>query len=102
MLTLVSKIDNARKKNELLTLDSKMDNARKKNVSIKKLTSRDIYGPLDSIECDDEGEIENLMNDSDTEFVAEDKTVVSIHGCVNEEKVGQISSISVPEASIHD
>lgn len=55
---------------------------------------------MDSIESDDEAEIENVVKDSDTEFVAEDKTVISINGCMNEGNVDPNSSISVPEASI--
>ena len=39
------------------------------------LSSGDIYALLYWIESDDEGETENLMNDSGTEFVAEDETV---------------------------
>lgn len=52
-----------------------MDNGRKKFVNVKKLSSGDIYANLDSIESDEEEEIENLMNDSDTEFVTEGGTV---------------------------
>ena len=54
-----------------------MDNARKKYVHIESLSSVDIFALLDSIESDDEGDIENIMNDSDAEIVAEDKSVVS-------------------------
>lgn len=63
----------------------------------------DIYAPLDSIESDDEGKIENVMNDSDSEFVAEDETVISINDSKNEweEHLYQNISISVPEASIY-
>ena len=45
-----------------------MDNARKKYVSIETLYSGNIFTLLDSIESDDERDIENIMNDSDTEF----------------------------------
>lgn len=55
---------------------------------------------MDSIESDDGAEIENVVKDSDTEFVAEDKTVISINGCMNQGNVDPSSSISVPEASI--
>ena len=47
-----------------------MDNARKKYVNIERLSSGDIFALLNSIESDDEGNIENIMNDSDIEFVA--------------------------------
>ena len=52
-----------------------MDNARKKYVSIKWVSIGDIFGLLDSIENDDEVDTGNIMNDSDTEFVAEDKSI---------------------------
>lgn len=58
---------------------SKMGNVRKKYTNIKKLPSEDIDAPLDSVESNDEEEIENLMNYSETEFVTEDNTVISIN-----------------------
>ena len=42
---------------------------------------------LDSIESDDEGDIENIMNDSDTEFVAEDESVISTN-IIRKEEIG--------------
>ena len=55
---------------------------------------------LDSTESDDEGDIENIMNDSDAEFVAEYKSVISTN-IIRKEKIGdQRSSVSVLEASI--
>ena len=78
-----------------------MDNARKKYVNIERLYSGDIFGLLDSIESDDEGDIENIMNGSDTEFVAEDESVISTN-IIRKEEIGyQSSSVSVSEASIH-
>ena len=44
------------------------------NILISSLSSDEIYALLDSIESDEEEDIENLMNDSDTEFV--DRSVV--------------------------
>ena len=52
-----------------------MDNARKKYANIERLSSGDIFALLDSTKSDNEGDIENIMNDSDTEFVAEDELV---------------------------
>ena len=54
-----------------------MDNARKRYFNIESLSSRDIFALLDSIEGDDQGDIENIMNDSDTEFVAKDESIIS-------------------------
>ena len=56
---------------------------------------------LDSTESDNEGDIENIINDSDTEFVAEDESVISTNIIRNKEIGDQSSSESVPEASIH-
>ena len=78
-----------------------MNNARKKYVNIEMLSSGDIFALLDSIESDDEGDVENIMNDSDTEFLAEDESVISTN-IIRKEEIGyQSSSVSVPEASIH-
>ena len=54
-----------------------MDNAIEKYGNIGKLFSGDIISLLDSIESEDEGDIENIMNHSDTEFVDEDESVIS-------------------------
>ena len=75
-----------------------MDNARKKYVNIERLSSGDIFALFDSIESDDEGDIENIMNGSDKEFVAEDESVIATNVIRKED---QTSSVSVPEASIH-
>ena len=78
-----------------------MDDARKEYVNIERLFSGDIFGMLDSIESCGEGDIEDVMNDSDTEFVAEDELIISTN-IISKEKIGdQISTLSVPEASIH-
>ena len=64
-----------------------MDNARKKYVNIERLSSGDIFALLDSIESDDEGDIENIMNDSHTKFVAEDESVISTN-IIRKEEIG--------------
>ena len=76
-----------------------MDNARKKYVNIERLSSGEIFALLDSIDRDEEEDIEDIMNDSYTEFVAEDKSVISTN--IIEEIGDQSSSASGPEASIH-
>ena len=78
-----------------------MDNARKKYVNIERLSSGDIFELFDSIESDDEGDIDNTMNDSDTEFVAEGESVISTNIIRKEEISDQSSSVSVPQALIH-
>ena len=44
---------------------------KKINVPISALSSDEIYALLDTIESDDEEDIENFMNDSDTEYIDE-------------------------------
>ena len=78
-----------------------MGNARKKYVNIEKLSSRDIFELLDSIKSDDEGDLENIMNDSDAEFVVKDESVISTNIIRKEEIGDQSSSVSVSKASIH-
>ena len=80
---------------------SNMDNARKMYVNMERLSGGDIFALIDSIKSDDEGDIENIMNDSDTDFVAEDDSVISTNIIRKEEVDDQSSSVSVPEASIH-
>ena len=47
---------------------------KKINIPISSLSSDEIYVLLDSIESDEEEDLENVMNDSDTDFV--DRSVV--------------------------
>ena len=51
-----------------------MASNKKINIPISCLSSDEIYALLDSIESDEEEDIENLMNSFDTEFV--DRSVV--------------------------
>ena len=51
-----------------------MASHKKINIPISSLSSDEIYALLDSIESDEKEDIDNLMNDSDTEFV--DRSVV--------------------------
>ena len=46
-----------------------MASNKKINIPISSLPSEEIYALLDSIDSEDEDDINNLMNDSDTEFV---------------------------------
>ena len=56
---------------------------------------------LESIESDDERNIANIINDSNTGFVVEDESVISTNIIRKEEISDQSRSVSVPEASIH-
>ena len=51
-----------------------MASKKKIYISISSLSPDKIYALLNSIESDEEEDIENVMNDSDTEFV--DRSVV--------------------------
>ena len=64
-----------------------MDNARKKYVNIERLSSGDIFAFIESFESVDEGNIKNVMTYSDTEFVAEDESVISTY-IIRKEKIG--------------
>ena len=55
---------------------SNIDNARNKYVNIERLSRGEVFALLDSIQSDDEEDIEHIMNDSDTEFVAEDESLL--------------------------
>ena len=48
-----------------------MASNKKINVPITCMSSDEIYSLLDTIESHDKGDIESLMNDSDTEFIDE-------------------------------
>ena len=56
-----------------------MASNKKINIPISSLSSDEIYALLDSIESDEEEDIENLINDSDTEFV--DRSVAENKDC---------------------
>ena len=51
------------------------------------------YGLLDDIESADEDDIDNLMNDSDTEFLAEEE--------ITQAASTQGISLTTPEANLH-
>ena len=73
-----------------------MDNARKKYVNIERLSIGDIFTFLDSIENDGEEDIENIMNESDTELVAEGSTnIIRSLPITLEDVRKQSSSVSV-------
>ena len=65
-----------------------MASTKKINASVSSLSSEKIYALLDDIDSDYEEEIDNLMSDSDTEFV--DRTAIE-----NLEK-------DIPEAMTHE
>ena len=71
-----------------------MNNNRKKYVEINNHTSSD-QNLLDNVQSDEEEDIEELMNDSDTEFFANDEDIENIVPDSDN------ADILTPEASIH-
>ena len=68
-------------------------NGRKSYFHIdKKASSEQIYALLDHVESDDEDDIDNLMNDSDTEFIAE--------GEITQPASTQDTSLTTPEDNL--
>ena len=74
-----------------------MENKRKKYVTITESTTSDgIFAILDDVGSDYESDIDNTMNDSDTEYIVEGKEPLV---CV--ETTSGDSSLLIPEANIH-
>ena len=63
------------------------------NIPISFLSSDEIYALFDSIESDEEEDIRNLMNDSDTEFT--DRSVV-------ENKNSEMHVVEEPDTTSND
>ena len=56
-------------------------------------SSEQIYSLLDDVESDHKNDIDNLMNDSDTEFIAEEETAQTASTWD--------TSLTTPEANLH-
>ena len=56
-------------------------------------SSEQIYDLLDDVGSADEDDIDNLMNDSDTKFIAEEKIIKAAST--------QETSLTTPEANLH-
>ena len=74
-------------------MDSKI-NKRKKYITICKSSSEEIYAMLDDVESDIDEDIDQLVNDSDTEFVAEE----DLPECPPQ---SSNNNVLTPEANIH-
>ena len=55
--------------------------------------SEQIYSLLDDVESDDNNDIDNLMNDSDNEFIAEEE--------IAQAASTQDTSLTIPKANLH-
>ena len=73
-----------------------LNNKRKKYVRIDRNTrSEEIFALLNEVNIDQEEDIDNLMNDSDTEFVVDENLDNDI------DSDGEPLSVLIPEANIH-
>ena len=71
----------------------KMENRRKKYIRIEQFAESDeVFAILDSIESDTESDIENMLEDSDTEFVSDEPLP---------ETLSDHKHIMIPEANVH-
>ena len=69
-------------------------NGKKRYFHIgEKASSEQIHALLDDVESADEDDIDNLMNDSDTEFIAEEE--------ITQAASTQDTSLTTPEANLH-
>ena len=69
-------------------------NGRKRYFHIDENDSNEkIYALLDDVESADKDGIDNLMNDSDTEFIAEEE--------ITQATSTQDTSLTTPEANLH-
>ena len=73
-----------------------LNNKRKKYVRIDRSTrSEEIFAQLDEVNSDQEEDIDNLMNDSDTEFIVYENLDNDI------DSDDKPLSVLIPEANIH-
>ena len=70
-------------------------NGRKRYFHIDEdASSRQIYALLDDVESVDEDGIDNIMDDSDTEFIAKEE--------ITQAASTQDNSLTTPEANLHE
>ena len=71
-----------------------MTNGRKRYFHIdENASSKQIYALLDDVKSADEDDIDYLMNDSDTELIAEEE--------ITQAAITQDTSLTTPEANLH-
>ena len=82
------------KQNKTDFWDEMATNVRKRYFHIdKNATSEQIYALLDNVESTDEEDMGNLMNDSDSELIAEEE--------ITQATSTQVTSLTTPEANLH-
>ena len=62
-------------------------------ILTKNTSNEQIYASLDDVERADKDDIDNLLNDSDTEFIAEEE--------IKQAASTQDTSLTTPEANLH-
>lgn len=72
-----------------------MKTARKKYVNISKMSSDEICALLETVDSECEEDIDNVLNDSDTEFKAEDNLV-------SDDQPKDDSFCLIPDANVHE
>ena len=98
LISKIVKVDNDKERvnNKFYSeVTAKMENNYRKRVFTihENVISEEIYALLDGVYSADEFNIHNLMNDFDTEYIAEKKIL--------QEKDMQDTSIVSPEANTH-
>ena len=79
---------------------SRMEKGRKKYVQICEGTSSDeIFALLDAVNSDEEDNIDELINDSDTEYIADEDLDIDLTPEKNDE--ASASTLLIPEANVH-
>lgn len=74
-----------------------MRRSKKIIYRLDKLTSDEIYAILDTVGSDDEADIDNVMNDSDTEFTVSDDTAETISTRTLERGVEAVIHSEIPD-----
>ena len=81
------------KQNKTVFLSEMATNGRKRYFHTdKNASSEQTYALLDDVETADEDDIDNLMNDSDNEFIAEEE--------ITQAASTQDTSLTTPEANL--
>ena len=82
------------KQNKTVLCGEMATNGRKRYCHIdENASSEQIYALLDDVESAGKDDIDNLMNDSDTEFIADEE--------ITQAASTQDTSLTIPEANLH-
>ena len=76
-------------------MEDELNNRRKKYFQLDNILHDDVFALLESVDRDPEDDIDELMNDSNTEFVADDDFIENDVASVTDH------SITKPSANTH-